>query len=85
MKTIAVLILAVLLFGCSPILDVPMILNATWSGSTVALLTSGGWVYFNAPRSSAGIDTTVQIAEIDGHWYIWGAGKPQNEIYRITH
>lgn len=33
------------------------------------------------------IDEALKDAcdEIDGHWYIWGAGKPQNEIYRITH
>lgn len=61
--------------------------DAQWRGEIISLVTSAGVLEFAAPLSSASHDvtTSVQITEIDGHWYIWGAGKPQNEIYRITH
>jgi hypothetical protein len=87
MKLVFVAIWAIMLVACAPIIQSPNIFDAQWRGEIISLITSAGVFEFAAPLSSASHDvtTSVQITEIDGRWYIWGAGKPQNEIYRITH
>ena len=89
MKKLFGIVVVIIMASCTlnPITPKPIVLDAQWRGEIISLVTSAGVLEFAAPLSSASHDvtTSVQITEIDGRWYIWGAGKPQNEIYRITH
>jgi len=82
MKCFSVLLLIVMLCGCAPIADTPMLLDATWRGTTITLLTSSGPMYFAAPRNSASdqIAIATHVVYKNDHWYIWD-GNYREEIF----
>lgn len=81
MKSIVFIVL-LSIFGC----QVPTstqysnYIEAVWDGNTIYAITSAGNLYFDAPKSSAGIPTSVFIIQIGDRWFIYDR-IPHDEIY----